>query len=120
MGRQGNSGSWNLPGGTIEKGESPLTALKRELLEEVDVQVKLALELGILKVHETDLEKSAIYQARYLVTKYELQPQTLDLATGSLWQRKFIPILEVEDYVDWGTTGQSMFADALSLFETTL
>lgn len=34
-------GGWEFPGGKIEAGESPENALKREILEELDVEIQV-------------------------------------------------------------------------------
>lgn len=42
-------GKWEFPGGKIEKGESTLSALTRELNEEVDITVKSAESMLLLE-----------------------------------------------------------------------
>ncbi|MCL6501020.1 MAG: NUDIX hydrolase, partial [Candidatus Pacearchaeota archaeon] len=57
------AGNWCLPGGTPEKSESFEETLKREALEEGDVEIYDLRPLGYQKVWSK--EKSGIYQLRY-------------------------------------------------------
>jgi 8-oxo-dGTP diphosphatase len=43
------AGYWEVPGGKIEKGESVFQALKRELLEELGIEIESSEELTVLE-----------------------------------------------------------------------
>lgn len=51
-------GKWEFPGGKLEQGESPLTALKRELDEELGIQVEQARPL--IKISHDYPEKTIV------------------------------------------------------------
>ena len=42
-------GGWEFPGGKIEEGESPQEALKREIKEELDVEIKVGMLIDTIE-----------------------------------------------------------------------
>ena len=42
-----SSNEWDIPGGRIDPGEDPFTALERECMEEVGMEVKIGKPLGV-------------------------------------------------------------------------
>ncbi|MDC3181071.1 (deoxy)nucleoside triphosphate pyrophosphohydrolase [Gammaproteobacteria bacterium] len=62
------SGYWEFPGGKIEQGENHLTALKRELDEELDIHVTQANEVLAIK-HELHTFTLSLHV--FFVTTYE-------------------------------------------------
>jgi 8-oxo-dGTP diphosphatase len=58
--RRSHPAVWDFPGGHVEVDESPLNALRREILEEVGVavQVQKLGERPDLRVHDRDLDLS--------------------------------------------------------------
>jgi 8-oxo-dGTP diphosphatase len=55
--RQGyGSRHWTTPGGRVEEGESPLVALKREVIEEIACEVRISHLIGVyVRAYRNDL-----------------------------------------------------------------
>jgi len=117
IGRKGSS--WNLPGGTPEGPEQIFETLTRECLEEVDAKIKSIHILGAQKVYSQNTPEKADYQVRCVCDLVELLPQTPDPDDGIVWERKFVPISEANEYLKWGVTGEALFKDALTLHKNT-
>jgi len=65
------AGSWELPGGQIDPGESPAQAAARELLEEVGVH---ALELAPWRFYEHDFPAKRVRLHWFLVRRWSGEP----------------------------------------------
>lgn len=65
---------WDLPGGQVEPGEIPEETLKRELMEEMDLELA---DIKLFKVYESnDLIDSVFW------TRIDLNPDEIDLKEG--------------------------------------
>lgn len=69
------AGGWEFPGGKLDAGEQPLAGLKRELKEELGVDVH---EAEPLIAYEHQYPERKVFLDLWLVKKYEGEPQSLD------------------------------------------
>lgn len=53
-----NAGLWEFPGGKVEEGESELTALHRELIEEMGIETDISLMFPFLDYTFLEKERS--------------------------------------------------------------
>ncbi len=113
--REDENSKWLIPGGHPEESESFEKTLKREALEEADVEVTDIQPLGVFRVEFSDDSKKIIYQSRFIARLKKLNPQTEDPSSKKTWERKFVPADKISEYVKWGEAGDAMFKDAIEL-----
>ena len=65
------AGKWEFPGGKLEKGESPIEGLARELEEELGVTVSQCQPLTIVTF---DYDHARVWLDTYLVTDFDGVP----------------------------------------------
>jgi 8-oxo-dGTP diphosphatase len=69
------AGGWEFPGGKVEQGEEPFAALKRELHEELGIDVH---EAEPLIAYEHQHPHRRVLLDLWVVTRYSGEPQPLD------------------------------------------
>lgn len=98
--------NWMIPGGTVEKNENPILALKRELQEEADVTIKKYKLLGFLEMHFINKEAHTHYQRTEMIFTAEvdkISEQTEDPAIGITLHREFFDVKDMAfKYMRWG------------------
>jgi 8-oxo-dGTP pyrophosphatase MutT (NUDIX family) len=117
--RETEEEGWKLPGGRPENNETPTETLKRELMEEVDIVVDNIKAIGTQRVNFPNNPKKSegdlFYQVRYFCKIKKLLPQSIDPDTGVLYDRKFIPIRELNNYLKWGEIGEIIVMRVLEI-----
>ncbi len=69
-------GSWCFPGGHVERGETPKTAIIREVREELAVTIKPVSRLGSLRVMDSRHILVA-WRVEYVVGEYRPDPREI-------------------------------------------
>lgn len=113
IGYNGKKKTWGLIGGTIEKAERPEQTLKREIQEELNMEVLSFLPIGVQKVFDTR-DDSFHYQLRYSCLVRPYGPFVFDPA-DSISEIKFIDPQDYKQYFDWGSIGDRIIERALEL-----
>lgn len=112
--REDANSPWQLPGGKPENGESIIETVNRELLEEVDVETRTIVDLGYNEVINLQTSEK-YYQLRLIAFLHKELEQTPDPDKKIIWERKWVPLREVKEYIKWGNAGDAMFDDAINL-----
>lgn len=88
-------GWWDFPGGKIEAGETPEIALKREIKEELDVEISIN---GFLATIDMDYPKFHLKIHYYLCSLHKGEPKLLEaenarwLLLDELGELKWLPV----------------------------
>ncbi len=118
----GNGTRWILPGGGVEKGETLIETLNREVYEEAAVVLNqksikpLFFQKCFLKDKKEKWVLDAI-QARFLARIEREDVFVADPDMGDINFQKFVPIQELDMYLKWGQTTEFIKREALKYLE---
>ena len=94
-------GEWSIPGGRLEKGETPAQAALRELTEETGVQARL---LGLIEIVDAMIGEP---EKLYLLHDYAaLWTGGEPVAADDAAEARFLPLDEAVSLVAWSETAR--------------
>ena len=83
-------GLWEFPGGKLEKGESPEDCLKREILEELGVQIAIKQKILTIKHSYTQ------FRVTLNVFTCDLKPGRIRATSCDQW--KWVSLKKINQY----------------------
>lgn len=83
------AGGWEFPGGKLEPGEDRLAGLRRELIEEIGVEISAAEPLI---AYEHRFADRAVYLDLWWINEYSGTPKSLDSQA-----LRWVPLEELEN-----------------------
>ena len=108
-------GKYKLTGGKPEKDESYEDTLKREYIEELNVELDNVSYLGYLLVEENDLLYA---QVRMVAKIKKINDTCIDPAMGKTYGRELVDCNKVKDYLKYkDDAGNTMIDDAINMIK---
>ncbi len=75
------AGRWSLPGGSVEEGETPAAAAKRELFEETGLDIRISnQEIDTVDIVSRDEDGNEV--SRFIIHVFAAQADTGSVAAG--------------------------------------
>jgi ADP-ribose pyrophosphatase YjhB (NUDIX family) len=89
---------WNLPGGAVELGEILEDALKREIIEEASVEIKIGGLVGVFDSIIVDPKSSKVKYHYTLIDYWGWISSGKPKAGSDVSEVKWVPLEEIESY----------------------
>lgn len=118
IGFGGKKKGWGLIGGSIEKGETFEQTLRREIIEESNMEIFSFLPIGYQKV-TVESSGKFFFQLRYACIVRPLGEFKIDGGDGmsekGITAIKQIDPLKYKEYFDWGEIGERIIMRGIEL-----
>ena len=96
-------GQWDIPGGRLELGEDPIAGLKREVLEEVGINVEIEMPIDIHHFTRDDGQKITMII-------FWCKPLSTDIVLSEEHQEhKWVSLESANEFPQWMTTIRENF-----------